>query len=449
MKTHSEKFLRKRKFFMVLPLLVLPFLTMIFWALGGGQGVPAQATAMDFAGLNLALPDAHFDEKEIWDKLSLYETADRDSAKYREARERDPYFDLIAFKSRQELQPQIDTVNKDNKLIDSFKQKERLAHDPNEDRVNKKLQELYAEINKPSTALPATASRLPAGANAKAGKLETSSSDPQFTADVDRLEKMMEMMQRGSEPDPEMLQIESMLEKILDIQHPERVKEKLKAQTVQQREHAYAVEATNLNDNISLIGQAHSIPSSNILLDSAMTIQSVFGSRATPNGFYGLEDEVQFQQETANALEAVIHDTQELVAGATVRMRLLNEVTINGKLIPKDQFIYGTCSITGERLTIEINSIRSGNTLLPVSLSVYDLDGLAGIYIPGAITRDAAKQASDDALQNLQLMSLDPTIGQQAASAGIEAAKGLLSKKAKLIKVTVKAGYKILLMDRV
>lgn len=36
-KTHSPKFLRQRKFFMVLPLLVLPFMTLMFWALGGGK----------------------------------------------------------------------------------------------------------------------------------------------------------------------------------------------------------------------------------------------------------------------------------------------------------------------------------------------------------------------------------------------------------------------------
>jgi conjugative transposon TraM protein len=126
---------------------------------------------------------------------------------------------------------------------------------------------------------------------------------------------------------------------------------------------------------------------------------------------------------------------------------LLNDVMITGRQVPKDQFIYGTCAINGERLTIQVNSIRTGNTLLPVSLSVYDLDGLEGIYIPGAITRDAAKQASDDALQNIQLMTLDPSIGAQAAAAGVEAAKGLFSKKAKLVKVTVKAGYQVFLVD--
>jgi conjugative transposon TraM protein len=438
MKQHTDKFLQKRRFYMVLPALVVPFLTMIFWALGGGQGVPAQAKTVEYVGLNLALPDAHFDEREIWDKLSLYEMAERDSAKYEEARESDPYFDLIAFKSNQEME--IDTTRKDGQLIDSFKQKDRLSADPNEERVNKKLQELYSELNKSATP------SIPTATSSKQSLV--SSSDPQFTTDVDRLEQMMEMMHGSGEPDPEMQQIEDVLEKILDIQHPERVKEKLNGEKVQQRDNAFSVETVN-NDNISIIPQTPSTQSTQIEPDSTINTQTLFISRPVQNGFYGLEDEIQVQQEVGNAIDAIIHDTQELVAGATVKMRLLNEVTINGKVISKDQFIYGTCGINGERLTIEINSIRSGNSLLPVSLSVYDLDGLEGIYIPGAITRDAAKQASDNALQNIQLMSLDPTIGQQAASAGIEAAKGLLSKKAKLVKVTVKAGYKILLMDKV
>ncbi len=82
-----------------------------------------------------------------------------------------------------------------------------------------------------------------------------------------------------------------------------------------------------------------------------------------------------------------------------------------------------------------------------MSLKVYDLDGLEGIYIPGAITRDAAKQASAQSIQDVQLYSMDNSLGVQAATAGIEAAKGLFSKKSKLIKVTVKAGYQILLKD--
>ncbi len=446
MKTHSEKFLQKRKFFMVLPVLVLPFLTLIFWALGGGQGVPTQAKAVDLPGLNLSLPDAHFDEKEIWDKLSLYEIAERDSAKYEEARESDPYFDLIAFKSEQELQPKSDTTTQDNKLIDSFKQKDRLLADPNEDRVNKKLQELYSEINKANIQSSEVRKHpITLAATDLSAEAQRAQADPQFTSDVDRLEQMMEMMHEGGEADPEMQQIESVLEKILDIQHPERVKEKLKAMDTQGKANTMPVGVVKNNENISLISSnaVERMPS----LDSVSLSEVLPVFNTSQNGFFGLDDETLSQVPEANTIEAVIHDKQEVVAGATVKLRLLNDIEINGRQVLKDQFVYGECSINGERLTIEISSIRTGNALLPVSLEVYDLDGLPGIYIPGAITRDAAKQASDDAMQNIQLMSLDPSIGAQAAAAGVEVAKGLFSKKAKLIKVTVKAGYQVFLKD--
>lgn len=416
---------------MVLPLLVLPFLTMIFWALGGGQGTPVQAKSLN-NGLNFELPDAHFQDKEIWNKLSLYEMAERDSAKFEEARESDPYFDLITFQEALAQQPIEDNINQDN-LIDTFPHKDRLAVDPNEERVNNKLEELYREINKP-VVKPQTVEQ----------EVVVQTSDPQFSSDVEKLEQMMEMMNDNGTSDPEMQQIESMLDKILDVQHPERVKEKLKVQSEQSKQHVYAVEASNESGNISLLANEKTETAQ---LGNEYSMNSVISGASPQNAFYGLDDEVIRNQPEENAIEAVIHDTQEVVAGATVKMRLLDDIFINSKLIPKDQLIYGVCAINGERLTIEIGSIRTGNYLLPVSLTVYDLDGMEGIYIPGAISRDAAKQTSDEAIQNMQLMTMDPSIGAQAASAGIEATKGLLSKKAKLIKVTVKAGYKILLKD--
>lgn len=66
---------------------------------------------------------------------------------------------------------------------------------------------------------------------------------------------------------------------------------------------------------------------------------------------------------------------------------------------------------------------------------------------PGAITRDVAKQSADRAAQQIDIATLNPSIGAQAANAGIEAAKTLFSRKVKLVKVTVKAGYQVLLRD--
>jgi hypothetical protein len=47
----------------------------------------------------------------------------------------------------------------------------------------------------------------------------------------------------------------------------------------------------------------------------------------------------------------------------------------------------------------------------------------------------------------MELTSMDPSFKAQAAATGINAAKSLLSKKVKQVKVLVKAGYKVLLRD--
>jgi conjugative transposon TraM protein len=143
----------------------------------------------------------------------------------------------------------------------------------------------------------------------------------------------------------------------------------------------------------------------------------------------------------------MVHQSQVVVEGSTVKLRLLTDVFINGKLVPKDNFVFGTASLEGERLVIKINSIRYNSSLYPVDLSVFDIDGIEGVYIPGAITRDVAKQSADRVIHEVSLATSDPSVKAQAATAGIEAAKTLLSKKAKLIKVTIKAGYQVLLRD--
>ena len=100
-----------------------------------------------------------------------------------------------------------------------------------------------------------------------------------------------------------------------------------------------------------------------------------------------------------------------------------------------------------ERLEAEINSIRYKNQLFPVKLELYDMDGLPGIYIPGSISRDVAKNSADNSLQLMELTTLDPSLKAQAAAAGINTVKSLMSRKVKQVKVIIKEGYKVLLKD--
>jgi conjugative transposon TraM protein len=165
------------------------------------------------------------------------------------------------------------------------------------------------------------------------------------------------------------------------------------------------------------------------------------------NAFYDLNNKSGNELSTGRAIEAVIHETQTVVSGSTVKLRLTDDIYVNGILIPRNNFIYGTASLQNDRLGISINSVRYENNLSPVALEVYDLDGLAGIYIPGSVSRDVAKSSAEQGLQNVELSTLNPSLATQATSAGIQATKSLLTKKVKLVKVTLQAGYKVLLKD--
>ncbi|MBF9239833.1 conjugative transposon protein TraM [Hymenobacter sp. BT683] len=147
----------------------------------------------------------------------------------------------------------------------------------------------------------------------------------------------------------------------------------------------------------------------------------------------------------ANTLPAVIHESQEVVSGSLVKMRLTESAVINGHQLPANTFIYGKCSLAGERLSIAIETLKSGNSVFPAALEVYDVDGLEGLHIPGAITRDAAKQAGAEGLGAADMMTLSADPALAAAGVAVSAVKGLGQKKLRLVKVRLKAGYQVML----
>ena len=418
MQQHSTKFLRRRKFLLVLPLLVIPFVTLAFRALGGGKGADARTEQTSpHQGLNLELPGASIKENKVIDKLGYYEKAEEDSARLKKLIKDDPYYD-------KELETEVDEefnaeITYKPVAVARKSGRTKKYNDPNEEKGYRKLEQLNSALNEASSRQRKVEDNY----------LPSERNPAMQTEDVDRLEEMMQMMSgNNTGSDPEMDQLNGVMEKILDIQHPERIREKLKEMSVENKDQVYTVSSSARLLKVSL-------------LDTTPIKQSV------SNGFYGLEA-AELSDTVPHAIEAVVHENQVLVNGAVVKMRLLNEIYINGHLIPKDNFVFGIASLNNERLEIEINSIRDEHSLFPVKLEVYDMDGLSGIYIPGAITRDVAKQSANNSLQSIGMTSLDPSLEVQAASVGIETAKNLLSKKGKLVEVQVKAGYKILLKDK-
>jgi conjugative transposon TraM protein len=406
-KQQSPQFLRHRKFLMVVPLLIIPFLTMAFWALGGGKGNTAGAINVAVSkGLNTAMPNPVLKNEKGFTKMSFYDLMAMDSLKMKEREKSDPFFQSNDQAAGIAPAPTLGSISKYNNPGSGYT-------DPNETKVYQKLAQLTDAMHQGETA--PNYNQLLAGAEAP-----PASNSP----DVNRLEQLTHSIQSHNEEDTEMQQLNKMMDKIIAIQHPESAKDTGKA--VLRETNAVHVKDSSLQ---------------------AEVLQAKMDTPVVHNGFYSLDDGPGLA-DFHSLIRAVVPETQTVVAGATVKLLLGDDITVKGITVPKNSFIYGVASMSNERLKISITSVRSGNAILPVALEVFDMDGLAGIYIPGSINRDVAKESADNAVNSMGLTSLDPSIGAQAATAGIEAAKTLISKKVRLVKVTLPAGYTIFLQDK-
>jgi len=417
--TISTREAKKRKILLLLPLISLPLITIFFYILGGGRLQGISTENKTGKGFNFSLPAPQFKEDSALDKMSYYDRAATDSLRFLEQIKKDPNYNtenmpaapLAGFAHTDPAAPGLPKGRAAFNLS-SFQNK-------NEQKVYEKLRALQRAISEP----------LPSGNYPQdMREFENYGSSKGQSDQVNELESIMSRMGESPQADPELKELGGMLENILDIQHPSRVEERLKQSTDRKKGKTFTVIPSTEKDNTTSLGE------NNVLSPEKI------------NAFYTEHQGVE-AQEQPNSIQAVIHQTQSLVNGSVVKLRLQSEVVLKGTVIPKNTFLYGTASLKGERLEIKINNIQFRNSIFPVELTVYDLDGIEGIYIPGAINRDVAKASADRSIQSMGLSGFADSFGAQAAGMGIEAAKSLMSKKVTLIKVVVLAGYQVLLYD--
>ncbi len=402
----EEKALKRRRLLLVVPIFLLAFGGLFYLAISWGSA-PKEDTAQPAgkSALNTALPEASLQPADK-NKLEIYMQAEKDSAKRREDERNDPYSGHFQV---------FDPLPDDYIAPAPPKGQGRgfPATDPNEQKMNDRLEKLYAALSDKETSMEKPSAAASIQPKPPSG-------------DIAQMEAILQSMQPrpdSTPADPEMLQINGVIDKLLDLQYPQRVQERMMAA-----------------GPLAAGRDAHPV--------SAYPV-AYAGSAASSSGFYGLESAVQEDTIKNETILAVIHQTQTLQNGSTVKLRLLQDMYVGKKHIPAGNFLFGTCSINDERLTVQLFNAIYRNEILPIQLSVYDTDGLEGVHVPGAITRNAAKDGSGQFLQSVGAIStVDPSLAAQATAAGIQTATGLLSRKVKNIQVTVRAGHQVLLRNK-
>lgn len=352
MKTTITK--QKRQFLLGLPLIIIPFICLIFHALGGGRGAANDKKAAGL-GLNTQLPTLPFDlQKAFQDKLKTYEQADNDSLRRAQYQRQDPYHRDSPAMARHFIPPVKPAP------VATFT-------DPRAGQLEQQLARLQQTLHQPQRLVHEAPPAALRGA-----------AIPEERA-----------------PDPQLDRLNAMLDKVIRIQHPQE--------------------------------QGSQAP---VVAASAR-----------------LTDEVLPADSTANSIAAVVPEDQTLTAGMTIALRITDSIRVGGRVLPAGQLVYGTVTLNNDRMLVHVGSLREERNLYNTDWQVVDLDGLPGIHIPGILGRDVAKQSADQGVNALNVMTLNPSLGAQAAGAGIQAAKTFLGRKVRQVRVTVRAGYQVLLRN--
>lgn len=151
-----------------------------------------------------------------------------------------------------------------------------------------------------------------------------------------------------------------------------------------------------------------------------------------------------------NTIPACVHGTQTVSDGQALRLRLLEPMVVDDHFIPKGTVLVGGTRIQGERLDIVINAVEYKGSVIPVELEVYDADGQQGILIPNSMEYDAAREIAAGMGSSMNSsINISTDAGAQIASdlgkGVIQGVSGYISKKMRTVKVTLKAGHRLLL----
>ena len=137
-------------------------------------------------------------------------------------------------------------------------------------------------------------------------------------------------------------------------------------------------------------------------------------------------------------IQAIIDEDIKAVDGLRVRLRLLDDIEINESVVKRGTYLYATVSgFSSGRVKGTIGSILVNDELVKVSLSLYDTDGMEGLYVPNSSFRETSKDVASGAMSGNMSMNTG-TYGNSLAQWGMQAVNNAYQKTSNAISKAIK-----------
>lgn len=273
-----------------------------------------------------------------------------------------------------------------------------------------------------------------------------------------RAEEMQRQLQLSAErgnsmQDGEMPLALSETERLIqELQREKEMREGLERALAQAREAGQNATETasqagevTINGTITYNENAINTPS-----DNDETQEVVKRTRQTSDFFNTLSE----NEPQSNLIKAIIDEDIKAVDGSRVRLRLLDDIEIGSVVMPKGSYIYAIMSGFGsQRVKGSVKSLLYKDELIKVSLSIYDTDGLEGLYVPSSSFREASKEVASSAMSgniSMNQGSYDNSLaqwGMQAIQNAYQRTTNAISKSIKKNSAKLKYGTFVYLVN--
>ena len=273
-----------------------------------------------------------------------------------------------------------------------------------------------------------------------------------------RAEEMQRQLQLSAErgnsmQDGEMPLALSETERLIqELQREKEMREGLERALAQAREAGQNATETasqagevTVNGTITYNENAVNTPS-----DNDETQEVVKRTRQTSDFFNTLSE----NEPQSNLIKAIIDEDIKAVDGSRVRLRLLDDIEIGSVVMPKGSYIYAIMSGFGsQRVKGSVKSLLYKDELIKVSLSIYDTDGLEGLYVPSSSFRETSKEVASSAMSgniSMNQGSYDNSLaqwGMQAIQNAYQRTTNAISKSIKKNSAKLKYGTFVYLVN--
>ena len=200
------------------------------------------------------------------------------------------------------------------------------------------------------------------------------------------------------------------------------------------------------------VGEEEINPNAVTVLDDDAENQTVVKKKKEDSEYFNTLSE---NDPESHLIKAIIDEEVKATEGSRVRLRLLDDIEIGDIPMKKGSYLYATMSGFGkQRAKGKVESIMVGDELFKVSLTIFDTDGLEGLYVPGSQFMETVKDVGSSAMQSNMNLNDGGGYGnnvEQWAMQGLQNAyrrtSNAIGKAIKKNKVRLKYGTQVYLVN--